>query len=438
MSKSKNKGFVCSQCGFKSVKWLGRCPECGQWDVFVPDYEEEEQVRKNSIKPLSLDQIKVDEFFRIKFLDKNLNRIFGGGLVKGSVVLLAGNPGAGKSTLALKMIDLLPDELKVLYFSSEESFQQVKLRASRVLKKKNFEILSSNIFEDLVLSSQKEYDLLIIDSIQMLTSEKIPSVAGSLNLVRYIMGEIINFAKKRGITVIVIGHITKDGSVAGPKTLEHLVDVILYLDSLDGVNLRLLKSYKNRFGSTDEITIFRMEEDGLSPLDNIDSINLTKTDKVGRVISCTVEGTMPLAIEIESLIFYSKYGIPQRVPTGINIRRMQMLVGICEKYLGLNFGNMDIFINVSNGLNIKDTQIDLPVIVSMLSSFKNKLITKDLAFIGEVGLTGDLRSSNNIQLKIKHLETLGIKKVFIPYVENIRSGIEVHMMRNIKELKEIL
>ncbi|MEO0281353.1 MAG: DNA repair protein RadA [candidate division WOR-3 bacterium] len=440
MSKKGSKSFVCSECGFKSVKWLGRCPECGMWDTFI--VEKDDVKRERDIKPLSIDEIKLENFSRIKFLDNSLNRVFGGGLVKGSIVLLAGNPGAGKSTLSLKIIEKLPDDINVLYFSSEESFEQIKLRAVRVLKEKNFKIISSNLFEDLVDNEKvlNSSDVVIIDSIQMVGSENVPTIPGSPTTVKYIMGELIKIAKQKNISFIIIGHITKDGSVAGPKTLEHLVDVILYLDSLEHENLRILKSNKNRFGSTDEMAIFKMEENGLLGLDNIDRINLTNGDKVGRAISCTVEGSMPLALEIESLIFYSKYGVPQRVPTGINIRRMQMLVGICEKYLGVGFGNMDIFINVSNGITIKDPQIDLPIIVSMLSSFKNKIVSKENAFIGEVGLTGDLRSSSNIEMRIKHLKNIGIKKIFIPYVERSQTytDIEIIKIKNIKEIKEIL
>ncbi|KUK50346.1 MAG: DNA repair protein radA [candidate division TA06 bacterium 32_111] len=438
MSKKEKKSFVCSECGFKSVKWLGRCPECGMWDTFI--LEKEEEKRPDAVKPISVEEIKLNNFSRIKFFDNSLNRIFGGGLVKGSLVLLAGNPGAGKSTLSLKIIEKLPDDVNVLYFSSEESFEQIKMRTVRVLKNKNFKIISSNLFEDLV-SDEKlldSSDLIIIDSIQMVGSERIPTIPGSPTTVKYIMGELIRIAKKKNISVIIIGHITKDGSVAGPKTLEHLVDVILYLDTLQNENLRVLKSNKNRFGSTDEMAIFKMNEEGLQSVENIDKLNLSDSDRVGRAISCTVEGSMPIALEIESLIFYSKYGVPQRVPTGINIRRMQMLVGICEKYLGVGFGNMDIFINVSNGIFIKDPQIDLPVIVSMLSSFKNKIVSKESAFVGEVGLTGDLRASGNLDLRIKHLANIGIRKVYIPAVEKIKTNIEVVMIKNIKQIKEIV
>lgn len=438
MSKKENKIFVCSECGFKSVKWLGRCPECGTWDSFI--VEKEKVKKERNVNPVSVDEIKLENFSRIEFLDNSLNRVFGGGIVKGSIVLLAGNPGAGKSTLSLKIIENLPDEINVLYFSSEESFEQIKLRAVRVLKNKKFKIISSNLFEDLVDNESllNSTDVVIIDSVQMLSSEGIPTIAGSPTTVKYLMGELIKIAKKKNISFIIIGHITKDGSVAGPKTLEHLVDVILYLDSLQMENLRILKSTKNRFGSTDEIAIFKMDEKGLLSIDNIDRINLSNSDRIGRAISCTVEGSMPLALEIESLIFYSKYGVPQRVPTGINIRRMQMLVGICEKYLGIGFGNMDIFINVSNGITIKDPQIDLPIIVSMLSSFKNKVINKENAFIGEVGLTGDLRPSGNIDIRIKHLQNIGIKKIFIPYVEKIQTGVDIVKIKNIKEIKEII
>ncbi|HAF08345.1 TPA: DNA repair protein RadA [candidate division WOR-3] len=438
VSKKEKKSFVCSECGFKSVKWLGRCPECGMWDTFI--LEKEEEKRPDAVKPISVEEIKLNNFSRIKFFDNSLNRIFGGGLVKGSLVLLAGNPGAGKSTLSLKIIEKLPDDVNVLYFSSEESFEQIKMRTVRVLKNKNFKIISSNLFEDLV-SDEKlldSSDLIIIDSIQMVGSERIPTIPGSPTTVKYIMGELIRIAKKKNISVIIIGHITKDGSVAGPKTLEHLVDVILYLDTLQNENLRVLKSNKNRFGSTDEMAIFKMNEEGLQSVENIDKLNLSDSDRVGRAISCTVEGSMPIALEIESLIFYSKYGVPQRVPTGINIRRMQMLVGICEKYLGVGFGNMDIFINVSNGIFIKDPQIDLPVIVSMLSSFKNKIVSKESAFVGEVGLTGDLRASGNLDLRIKHLANIGIRKVYIPAVEKIKTNIEVVMIKNIKQIKEIV
>ncbi|MDI6700219.1 MAG: ATPase domain-containing protein [bacterium] len=438
VSKKEKKSFVCSECGFKSVKWLGRCPECGMWDTFI--LEKEEEKRPDAVKPISVEEIKLNNFSRIKFFDNSLNRIFGGGLVKGSLVLLAGNPGAGKSTLSLKIIEKLPDDVNVLYFSSEESFEQIKMRTVRVLKNKSFKIISSNLFEDLV-SDEKlldSSDLIIIDSIQMVGSERIPTIPGSPTTVKYIMGELIRIAKKKNISVIIIGHITKDGSVAGPKTLEHLVDVILYLDTLQNENLRVLKSNKNRFGSTDEMAIFKMNEGGLQSVENIDKLNLSDSDRVGRAISCTVEGSMPIALEIESLIFYSKYGVPQRVPTGINIRRMQMLVGICEKYLGVGFGNMDIFINVSNGIFIKDPQIDLPVIVSMLSSFKNKIVSKESAFVGEVGLTGDLRASGNLDLRIKHLANIGIRKVYIPAVEKIKTNIEVVMIKNIKQIKEIV
>ena len=421
MAKTKTV-FVCNSCGYESAKWLGKCPVCNEWNSFY-----EEKITKTSEKtnnkiqpkpPMLLKDVIGSESTRISTGFAELDRVLGGGLVVGSLLLLGGEPGIGKSTLILQICQNVKTEGKVLYVSGEESAEQIKLRADRLnVKKDNLYFLGETNIENIeenILNMSPE--IVIIDSIQTMYSEEITSAAGSVSQVREITARIMKMCKTNGITTIIIGHVTKDGNIAGPRVLEHMVDAVLYLEGERYFSYRILRGVKNRFGSTNEIGMFEMVNEGLKEIDNPSSILISERDDnpAGSVIVASMEGTRPLLIELQALTSQTIFGMPRRTSIGIDYNRLTVLAAVLEKKAGAMLSNQDIYLNVVSGIKINEPAIDLGIVLCVYSSLKNIPIPKDVVVIGEVGLTGEVRSVNMIEKRIKEAEKLGFKTCIIP------------------------
>ncbi len=421
MSKVKTV-YVCQHCGAESAKWMGRCPSCEQWNTYV-----EEVVSKSSVaakasgnlksKPVRLDEIDVLQTFRVVTKDAELNRVLGGGIVPGSVVLVAGDPGIGKSTLMLQLA-LSFDGPTVVYVSGEESGEQISMRARRMgCRKTNCFVLAETntqaIFEQL---KELKADVLIIDSIQTLHTQRVESSPGSVSQIRECAAELQRYAKETGTPVFLIGHITKEGMIAGPKVLEHIVDTVLQFEGDRNHNYRILRTSKNRFGSTAEIGIYDMHNSGLRQVSNPSELLLSEREELlsGIAISAMVEGMRPMLIETQALVAPAVYGTPQRSSTGFDIRRLHMLLAVLEKRLGFHFGTKDVFFNIAGGLKVEDPAIDLAVVCALLSSFEDAPIPYNCCFAGEVGLSGEIRAVNRIEQRVSEAEKLGFERIFIP------------------------
>jgi len=415
--------FVCSSCGYEAIKWLGKCPGCNEWNTFY-----EEKINSNnttskldkpkSIKPKLLKDVIGKEAIRTSTGFSELDRVLGGGIVEGSLILLGGEPGIGKSTLILQICDKIKTDGKVLYVSGEESAEQIKLRADRLeINKDNLLFLGEtdiDIIENEIIELNPK--LVIIDSIQTMYSNEITSTAGSISQVREITARIMKLCKANAITTIIIGHVTKEGNIAGPRVLEHMVDTVLYLEGERYFSYRILRGVKNRFGSTNEIGMFEMQNEGMVEITNPSSILISEKDEehAGSIIVASLEGTRPLLIELQSLTTQSIFSMPRRTANGIDYNRLTLLMAVLEKKAGLMLGNQDVYLNVVSGIRINEPATDLGVILSTASSFKNIPIERDIVAIGEVGLTGEVRSVNFIDKRIKEAEKLGFKKCIIP------------------------
>ena len=422
MAKSKTI-FVCSECGNESTKWLGKCPACNSWNTF---YEQKvvdtkatnksKDIRCN--KPQTLNSYEAKETIRTSTGFGELDRVLGGGLVKGSLVLLGGEPGIGKSTLILQICDKVKGDGKVLYVSGEESAEQIKMRADR-LGINNDDILFLGE-TDIDIVNQAIIDinpkLVIIDSIQTMYSEEITAAAGSVSQVREITSQVMRVCKARQITTIIIGHVTKEGNIAGPRVLEHMVDCVLYLEGERYFSYRILRGVKNRFGSTNEIGMFEMQEEGMCEITNPSDILITEREDnpAGSCIVSCMEGTRPILVELQALTSQTIFGYPKRTANGIDYNRLALLIAVLEKRCGLQLGSQDVYLNVVGGLKINEPSIDLGIMLVTASSFKNKPIPKDMVIIGEVGLTGEVRRINAIEKRLKEAEKLGFKSCIIP------------------------
>ena len=425
MAKSKTI-FVCSECGNESSKWLGKCPACNSWNTF---YEQKVVETKSSSrnasnaekinnKPQTLNSYQAKETIRTSTGFNELDRVLGGGLVKGSLVLLGGEPGIGKSTLILQICDKIQGEGKVLYVSGEESAEQIKMRADR-LGINNDDILFLGE-TDIDIVNQAIIDinpkLVIIDSIQTMYSEEITAAAGSVSQVREITSQVMRVCKSRAITTIIIGHVTKEGNIAGPRVLEHMVDCVLYLEGERYFSYRILRGVKNRFGSTNEIGMFEMREEGMCEITNPSDILISEREDnpAGSCIVSCMEGTRPILVELQALTSQTIYGYPKRTANGIDYNRLALLIAVLEKRVGLQLGSQDVYLNVVGGLRINEPSIDLGIVLVTASSFKNVPIPKDMVIMGEVGLTGEVRRINNIEKRLKEAEKLGFKTCIIP------------------------
>jgi len=414
--------FVCSNCGNESSKWFGRCPACNEWNTC---YEEKINLKssgksasKKTATTVKLDDVKKQDIVRTKTGFDELDRVLGGGLVKGSLTLLGGEPGIGKSTLILQICDKIKGEGQVLYVSGEESAQQIKIRADRLgIKNNDIVFLGEtdiDVIEDAILKTNPK--LVIIDSIQTMYSDEITSGPGSVSQVREITAKIMKMCKQEEITTIIIGHVTKDGNIAGPRVLEHMVDTVLYLEGERYFAYRILRGVKNRFGSTNEIGMFEMNDIGMCEIDNPSSVLLSEKNEnvAGSIVVASIEGTRPILVELQALTATSVFGMPRRTANGIDYNRLTLLIAVLEKRTGLPLGNQDVYLNIVGGIKINEPALDLGIILAVSSSFKNIPIPNDVIAIGEVGLTGEVRSVNQIEKRIKEAEKLGFKKCIIP------------------------
>ena len=419
MAKSKSV-YVCSDCGADSPKWVGKCPACGAWNTYVEEIISKEPASKRAIyggigtsekpKPVLLRDITSEEEVRIDLGDQELNRVLGGGLVKGSLVLIGGEPGIGKSTLVLQTV-LHLDTIKVLYVSGEESSKQLKLRADRLTHSSpDCHILCETHLEEIFKQAKSlRPDLLIVDSIQTIFTESVESSPGSVSQVRECSAAILKYAKETGVPVLLIGHINKEGSIAGPKVLEHIVDTVLQFEGDQHYMYRILRSIKNRFGSTAELGIYEMRQEGLREVSNPSELLLTQNHEglSGVAIAAAVEGVRPFLIETQALVSSAVYGNPQRSATGFDLRRMNMLLAVLEKRAGFKLAQKDVFLNIAGGLKVNDPAIDLAVISAILSSSLDISIESQVCMCGEVGLSGEIRPVNRIEQRILEAEKLG-------------------------------
>ena len=443
--------FFCKACGMQHSKWQGQCNSCKEWNTLFEELIEnkkEKNWNKNSTvvqtnRSIQLENIDVADESRILTSDKELNRVLGGGIVPGSLTLLGGEPGVGKSTLLLQIAITL--EFKTLYVSGEESQKQIKLRATRMnLNNKNSYVLSENKIKNVFNEISKlNPELVIIDSIQTLQSDLIDSSAGSVSQIKQTTSELIEFSKHTGVPVILVGHITKDGQIAGPKILEHMVDTVLNFEGDRNHIYRILRSQKNRFGATDEIGIYEMVAKGIKPVSNPSEllINQSGTALSGQVIGVTVEGIRPLLLETQALVSSAVYGTPQRSSTGFNAKRLNMLLAVLEKRAGFTLGTKDVFINFTGGISVDDPALDLAVIVSILSSYYDVAINKNMCFAGEVGLSGELRPVSKINIRIKEAAKLGFESILISKFNKIDledNRIKILYIEKIEEIISLL
>ncbi len=441
--------FICINCGHNSSKWLGKCPSCGQYNTFA---EEELFDKKNNdayrhfnstiVSPMP--DIKKEEDERIKTGIDEVDRVFGGGIVKGSISLIGGEPGAGKSTLALTIADRIAGAgVKVLYVSAEESASQIKMRADRIKSKSKLLLLAiETIIENIVKIINKENPgLVIVDSIQTVYKKDVDSVAGSINQVRESCAHLLYIAKSTNIPIIIVGHVTKEGMIAGPKMLEHIVDAVMYFESEKYYKLKILRAVKNRFGSTNEIGIFEMAEDGIKEVNSPSKlfIELSETPKAGSAVITLMEGTRPILIELQALTSRRSFGIPQRTVTGVDYNRLLLIIAILERKLNINLENQDIFINVTGGLKVFETGADLGIASAIYSSFKNIPISPKMIFIGELGLDGEVRTVMFMESRIQEAKRLGFTECVIPEnAGNINTDMQLIKIKNISDLKKVI
>ncbi len=451
MAKTKT-AFFCQNCGAQYAKWVGQCTACKEWNTVVEEVIQKEEKKgwktplntsKRATKPLRVNEISTDKELRLNTYDQEFNRVLGGGLVPGSLVLLGGEPGVGKSTLLLQIALSLP--YTTLYVSGEESQKQIKMRADRILPKgENCYILTEtktqSIFQQI---ATMEPDIVVIDSIQTLHSDYIDSAAGSISQIRECTAELIKFAKETNTPVILIGHITKDGSIAGPKILEHMVDTVLQFEGDRNYVYRILRSLKNRFGSTAELGIYEMQGSGLREVNNPSEILISKYDEdlSGTAIASTVEGMRPLMIEIQALVSTAVYGTPQRSTTGFNAKRLNMLLAVLEKRAGFKLGAKDVFLNITGGISVDDPAIDLAVIAAILSSNSDIPIKKGICFAAEIGLAGEIRPVQRVEQRILEAEKLGFNTIFVSKNNKIslkNPNITVELVARIEDVASAL
>ena len=450
MAKAKSI-FVCSDCGYESPKWLGKCPACNIWNTFyeqkIEKYTDTNKIEKkinNTPKPLS--SYVGQEANRTSTGYLELDRVLGGGLVKGSLILLGGEPGIGKSTLILQLCEKVQGDGKVLYVSGEESAEQIKLRADR-LDVKNDDLMflgetDIDVIKDAIADMKPK--LVIIDSIQTMYSDEITAAAGSVSQVREITSQIMRMCKAQQITTIIIGHVTKEGNIAGPRVLEHMVDTVLYLEGERYNTYRILRAVKNRFGSTNEIGMFEMRQEGMCEVTNPSDILITEREDnpSGSCILASVEGTRPILVEIQALTSQTVFGLPKRTANGFDYNRLAVLIAVLEKRAGLSLGNQDVYLNVAGGMRISEPAADLGIIATVASSCKNVPIPQSTVIMGEVGLTGEVRRINLIEKRLKEAEKLGFKTCIIP--ENNKKGLkdnyklDIIGVKNIGEMLRIL
>jgi len=440
LAKAKKKTlFECQHCGFQSPKWMGRCSNCGAWESLVELNSEEIAILKQTShtpagsKAVSIERIKEDDVVRFSSFDNEFDLVLGGGIVPGSLVLIGGSPGIGKSTLLLKIAgNLAQKDKNILYVSGEESLGQIKIRANRLeANAQTLYLLPEIKLESIVDEMQSTpYSLIIIDSIQTIYSSEITSAPGSVTQVRAITFELMRLAKEKMIPIFIIGHITKEGSIAGPRVLEHMVDTVLYFDGDATKEIRLLRGFKNRFGNTSEIGIFEMTKQGLQSSKKLQFFS-HKKPQAGSALTVVMEGSRPITIEVQALVS-DAYGNPKRSSNGFDTNRLTMLLALLEKKLDLPFNQYDVFVNIAGGIKVGETAADLAIIAAILSSFQNRPLSKESVFIGEVSLTGDVRSVSSLDIRLNEASAQGFKNAIVP--QQIESKLQLYAVDEVEKV----
>ena len=458
MSKARTI-FFCSNCGASTPKWLGKCPQCGEWNTFQEELIQKETAaeekrrswsndtgrRAEGPKMMPLAKIQAGNTQRLKTPDEELNRVLGGGIVPGSLVLIGGQPGIGKSTLMLQVAMQLP--VKILYVSGEESEEQIKMRADRIGQPKSdcYILTETNTTKVLQQAQELQPQLMVVDSIQTMSTPHLDSAPGGIAQVRECAGELLRFAKETNIPVFLIGHINKEGEIAGPKLLEHIVDCVLQFEGDRHNNYRILRTLKNRFGSTDEMGIYEMQSGGLREVSNPSELLLSQKDEElsGCAVSATMEGMRPMLIETQALVSKAVFGTPQRSATGFDMRRLSMLLAVLEKRCGYFFSINDVFLNIAGGIRVEDPAIDLAIVAALISSLQDVSVPSNVCFAGEVGLSGEIRAVQRIEQRIAEADRLGFKEMYVSKygmkgVNIKRFGIKVYSLGKVEELKRVL
>lgn len=428
---------MCQECGGSFPKWMGKCPDCGSWNSLV-----EEKISKKarstpqgklSSVPISLDKIELHKETRTKTDISELDRVLGGGMVRGGVVLVGGDPGIGKSTLLLEVAEKVAEKRgKVLYVTGEESATQIKLRAERMkISSSQIQVLTeTDLFIILNVLKRELPVLAVIDSIQTMNTQELESAPGSISQIRECTARLLAFGKAYSCSLFLIGHVTKDGAIAGPRVLEHMVDTVLYFEGDKNYAYRILRAVKNRFGPSGEIGVFQMEEKGLKEITNPSQVFLSERNKnlSGSAVVCAMEGTRPILLEVQALTSPTSYGMPQKVASGVDYKRLALLLAILEKRIGINIGTFDVFVNVAGGIRVEEPAIDLGILVAIVSSFKDMPVDQNTVVIGEVGLDGEVRAVSHIQPRIKEAQKLGFKRCVIPMgnKKNLNQRFEIN------------
>ena len=432
MAKAKKTAFFCQECGYESPKWMGQCPGCKQWNTFVEETVVTGQgktagvgnVVRKAADPIPLSQVEIHEEERLCTGIKELDRVLGGGIVGGSLTLVGGDPGIGKSTLLLQVCRNLAQKTQVLYISGEESLKQIKLRAQRIgafsdrlllLCETNLDVIRQTI-------EKRRPDVVIIDSIQTMFHEEVASAPGSVSQVREATGVFLQIAKGLGVSIFIVGHVTKDGSVAGPRVLEHMVDTVLYFEGDRHASYRILRGVKNRFGSTNEIGVFEMREEGLAEVANPSEFMLNGRPEgaSGSVVACSMEGTRPILIEIQALVCKSSFGLPRRTAAGTDTNRVNLLMAVLEKRLGVHLSDSDAYVNIAGGINMNEPAIDLGILLAIVSSYRDIVIDDKTLVFGEVGLSGEVRAVSMAEQRVHEARKLGFTTIILPAV-NMKS-----------------
>ncbi|MBE5908561.1 MAG: DNA repair protein RadA [Lachnospiraceae bacterium] len=451
MAKAKTSVFFCQNCGYESSKWAGQCPACKEWNTFVEEVVDKKALKTRKdvaeVTPRTFSQIELSDEIRISTHMPEMDRVLGGGIVPGSMLLVGGDPGIGKSTLLLQICrNLSADQIPVLYVSGEESAQQIKMRANRMGQFSESLTVLSETNLDLIrgVIEKAKPQIVVIDSIQTMYNEEVASAPGSVSQVRESTGVLMKLAKTLNITIFVVGHVTKDGNVAGPRVLEHMVDTVLYFEGDRHATYRILRGQKNRFGSTNEIGVFEMRQEGLVEVENPSEYMLAgrPQNSSGSIVACSIEGTRPILIEIQALVCRSNFGMPRRTAVGTDYNRVNLLMAVLEKRIGLHMNDYDAYVNIAGGIRMNEPAIDLGMVLALVSSFKEKPIDESTICFGEVGLSGEVRAVPMVEQRIKEADKLGFTTCILPKVSlkgiDVPKGMKLVGVDNIQEAVDLI
>lgn len=442
MAKGKKTVFFCQECGYESPKWMGQCPGCKSWNTFVEETISPTAGKSvgiaaaagRKVEPVALSQVQMNQEERLQTGIRELDRVLGGGIVAGSMTLVGGDPGIGKSTLLLQVCRNLAEKVSVLYISGEESLKQIKLRAQRIgaFSDQLLLLCETNLAVIRQVIEQKKPDVVIIDSIQTMYNEEVSSAPGSVSQVRESTGILMQVAKGLGVSIFIVGHVTKDGNVAGPRVLEHMVDTVLYFEGDRHASYRILRGVKNRFGSTNEIGVFEMRQEGLVEVENPSEFMLNGKPEgaSGSVVACSMEGTRPILIEIQALVCASNFGIPRRTAAGTDFNRVNLLMAVLEKRLGMNLSSSDAYVNIAGGIRMNEPAVDLGILLAIVSSYKEVVIGDKVLAFGEVGLSGEVRAVSMAEQRVLEAKKLGFTTIILPAVcmKNVQNIVDVTLV----------